>query len=165
MGPFFKTLAKVLTVIQQYILVVTSLSACLMIIMGAILRYFFEKDFYGSEELILLAAFWLYFIGASLATREDSHIAADLVSSHLKSPFTRLMAKTIKHAVSLCISLLASYWAYKFLAWNFARNPKTPAIKMPYILMQMPILICFILSSLYLVGHLITDIRGFRDKG
>ena len=162
---FLKTLARAAEQIQQYILVVTGLSACLMIMTGAVMRYILHKDFYGSEELILLAAFWLYFIGASLATREDSHISADLVTSHLKSPFKRQVTRTVQHAVSLAISILASAWACKYIAWSLARSPKTPALKMPIIWMQAPILICFVFSSLYLIGHLIADIRGFRQRG
>jgi TRAP-type C4-dicarboxylate transport system permease small subunit len=42
-----------------------------------ILRFDLVK---GTEELLSLMSAWLYFIGGSIASYEDSHISADLIS-------------------------------------------------------------------------------------
>ena|GEM_PF-252138 len=156
----FNVLAAVLEAIQQYIVMFTGMASCLLITAAAVMRYVLHVDFYGSEELIMLTAFWLYFMGASLATREDSHISADLICSLMKTPRQRRILKTVQHTISLAISALATNWAYNYIAWSLARNPKTPVLKFPIIWLQFPILVFFILSSLYLVSHVINDIRA-----
>ena len=161
----FNVLAAVLEAVQQYIVMFTGMASCLLIAVAAFMRYVLQVDFYGSEELIMLTAFWLYFMGASLATREDSHISADLICSLMKTPRQRRILKTIQHAISLAISVLATNWAYIYIAWSLARNPKTAVLKFPIIWLQFPILVFFILSSLYLLGHVINDIRALVRGG
>ena len=160
----FSALATALKVIQQYIVMITGLAACLLITAAAVMRYVFSVDFYGSEELIMLTAFWLYFMGASLATREDTHISADLITSLMKTERQRKILKTVQHSISLAISVLATTWAYNYIAWSLARNPKTAVLKFPIIWLQFPILVFFIFSSLYLAGHVIRDIRALGGK-
>ena len=157
-------LASALKNIQQYIVMFTGMAACLLIVAAAVMRYVFSVDFYGSEELIMLAAFWLYFMGAALATREDTHISADLITSLMKNDRQRNILKIVQHSISLAISVLATTWAYSYIAWSLARNPKTPVLKFPIILLQFPILAFFILSSLYLLGHVIKDVRALGGK-
>lgn len=163
----FNILAAALNACQQYIVMITGMASCLLITAAAVMRYFFSMDFYGADELIMLMAFWLYFMGSSLATREDSHISADLISSLMKTPRQLGILKIIQHSISLAVSVLATSWAYQYVVWSLARNPKTPVLKMPIIWLQFPILVFFILSSLYLVGHVINDARGLihGDEG
>lgn len=161
----FNVTAAALAVIQQYIVMFTGLASCLLIAAAAFMRYVLHVDFYGSEELIMLTAFWLYFMGASLATREDSHISADLICSLMKTPRQHHILKTIQHTISLAISVLATSWAYNYIIWSLARNPKTSVLKFPIIWLQFPILVFFILSSLYLAGHLISNIKALAQDG
>jgi TRAP-type C4-dicarboxylate transport system permease small subunit len=156
-------LKAALKAFQRYVVMISGAVVCLLITISALMRYVFSVDFYGAEEIIMLLAFWLYFMGASLATREDSHITADLISSLIKTPRRKTMLKALQHAVSLAISVTVAYWAYNYIAWSLARWPKTPVLKLPVLCLQFPILLFFILSSFYILGHLIDDIRGLRD--
>ena len=160
----FKALARAAEISQQYLVAASGLGACILILAAAFMRYVLHMDFYGVEELIILSAYWLYFIGASLATREDSHISADMLTSLIKSPRKQRIVKTAQHAISLAISVLGSVWAYNYLAWSFARSPKTQVLKIPIVWMQTPILIFFVLSNCYLLGHLIADLRASGGK-
>ena len=76
-----KTLKKIndgFIKVSEYVAFVLSAIVCAMIVWWAFKRYVFASEFYGAEELILAIAFWMYFIGAYIATHEDSHISADL---------------------------------------------------------------------------------------
>jgi TRAP-type C4-dicarboxylate transport system permease small subunit len=160
----YTAIASALRAAQEYIVIFTGAAGCLLITAAAIARYVFSVDFYGSEELIMLTAFWLYFIGASLATREDTHISADLLTGLMKTAGRKKILKTVQHVISLLVSTLAASWAYKYIVWSWARNPKTPVLKFPVIWMQIPILVFFVLSSLYLFAHVVRDMLAFRRR-
>jgi TRAP-type C4-dicarboxylate transport system permease small subunit len=155
----FKALAAVVKAAQRYIVIFTGAAACLLITIAAVMRYVFSKDFYGSEELIMLTAFWLYFMGASLATREDSHITADLITTLAKTPRRARILKLAQHAISLGVSAMGTSWAWNYYAWSWARSPRTAVLKFPIVWLQTPILVFFVLSTAYLVGHVVNDVR------
>ena len=155
----FRLVSKVLFRAEEYVVVITGLMACLLIMISAFMRYVLLKDFYGAEELIILCAFWLYFIGSALASREDSHLTADLLVSLIKTPQRKAVLNIVRHGLSLVISLIVTFWTYKYIAWIMHMGPHTPVLKFPTILMQAPILISFVLMNFYILGHLIHDIR------
>ena len=67
-------LDKGIQVVYDYIMMATGCAVAGLIIVSAFLRYILKIDFYGSEEYILLAGFWLYFTGSMSAARDKSHI-------------------------------------------------------------------------------------------
>ena len=85
MEKLLKSIDNLTCKLQEYICIVTGVIVCFLIVVAAFMRYVLAKDFYGSEELILLTAFWLYFIGSSLAARDDTHINADMTSLFVKN--------------------------------------------------------------------------------
>ena len=155
----FRLATRALLRVEEYVVVVTGLTACVVIMTSAFMRYVLSKDFYGAEELIILCAFWLYFIGSALASREDSHLTADLLVSLIKTQRRKAALNIVRHGLSLIISLLVTFWTYKYIVWILHMGPHTPVLKFPTIFMQIPIFICFILMNLYILGHLISDIR------
>ena len=54
-----KKLDKIVEWVENWIVVISGVAVCVMIFAGAVARYILHTDIYGSEELILLAAFWL----------------------------------------------------------------------------------------------------------
>ena len=150
---------------QEGIVVATGVTACVLIMINALLRYIFKLDMYGSDEVIMLSAFWLYFMGSSLATREDSHLSADFITGLMKTPRQRAILKLVQHIVSLGISVMATYWAYKYVAWSFAKSPKTPILKFPVIWLQFPIFLSFVLSDFYILCHIVSGFRHLRRTG
>lgn len=156
----FRLVTRALLKVEEYVVVITGLTACILIMTSAFMRYVLSKDFYGAEELIILCAFWLYFIGSALASREDSHLTADLLVSLIKTPWRKAALNIVRHGLSLVISLIVTFWTYKYIAWILHMGPHTPVLKFPTILMQIPILISFVLMNLYILGHLIRDIQG-----
>lgn len=99
-----KTLKKIndgFIKVSEYVAFVLSAIVCAMIVWWAFKRYVFASEFYGAEELILAIAFWMYFIGAYIATHEDSHISADLFTGMLKSQKGKAIAKLIRLTISL----------------------------------------------------------------
>ena len=72
--------------IANWILVITGIAVCVLIFSGAVMRYVLRTDFYGSEELILVAAFWMYFIGSAMAAKHNTQIKAEMLEMFIKNP-------------------------------------------------------------------------------
>ena len=69
-NPVWKAIAK----LQEIVLVVCGALSCLIFVVEVIMRYVLKIDFLGYDEIILLFAIWLYFIGGSfLVYRGGKH--------------------------------------------------------------------------------------------
>lgn len=138
----------------------SSASVCLMIIAGAILRYVFHKDFFGSEDLILLCASWMYYVGSAAATYEDSHISADMISSLLKRHRkAQLIHKIIILVISLLLFAILARWAFVYVAWSIAKGQRSAVYRIPMAFCQSAMLLSFVLSVLYTLMHLFNRIK------
>lgn len=160
MNNIIQKIDKFFVKLQEYILIISSVTICMLIFTAAFARYILKVDFYGSEEIIMLAAFWLYFIGSSLAEREDSHINADMVGVFIKNEKIKKIISILKYCISLAISITVTYWSYEYILRSLTLHPTTPVLKMPLIYTQIPVLISFILMDIYLFSHIIRVISN-----
>lgn len=150
--------------IQENIMVVSSIIIAFMILMSAVMRYVFHTDFYGMEEIVIILAFWLYFLGSAYAAHEDSHINADLLSSFATTKKSKNILAIIKYTLSFAVSLLTTVWCVEFIAWNIGMNPKTPVFSIPLLTSQVSILVSFALMTIYILGHLLKSIKELRSN-
>lgn len=157
-----KQINDLLMKVFNTIMFIASGLVCGMIIVGAFMRYILHKDFYGSEELILLAAFWMYYIGSAVATYEDSHISADLIRSSLKSEKALAVQKFLVTIVSLFLFLILSKWSYDFIMWSIDKGATTAVYKFPMVYSQASLLFTFVLSSIYTVMHLVKSVAALK---
>lgn len=152
---------KLLTIIDRGLLkffdavmAFANIAICAMILIGAFMRYVLSKDFYGMEELVLLVAFWMYFIGSAVATKEDSQVSADLISSALKSKRHKAVLALVRIIVTTLLFVLLSKWAWDYLLWSIALRPTTAVYKLPMSMQHAALLVSFFLSTLYEIEHL-----------
>jgi TRAP-type C4-dicarboxylate transport system permease small subunit len=150
--------------VQEYIMAVFSIVIAFMILMSAVMRYVFHTDFYGMEEIVIILAFWLYFLGSAYAAHEDSHINADLLSSFATTKKSKNILAIIKYSLSLLVSLLTTYWCVGFIVWNIGMNPKSPVYSIPLVISQVSILVSFALMSIYILGHLLNSVKELRNN-
>lgn len=147
---------------QEYICILSGVFIALTIICAAFMRYILKLNFGGSEELILFAAFWFYFMGSSLAFREDSHITADMSSLFFKNAKMQQRIRCVKYGISFVIALIALQWAFSFFIWSFDLWPTTAIYKLPVTISRLSILISFILMAVYLLIHTIRSVAALR---
>ena len=95
------------------LMVVGSIASTACMVYSVILRYVFKGNFYGSDEVIMLFAFWLYFMGAAYGSFEDSHIKADLLSVYLKDMHIKDLFAIISEfaAISSLLCTAKRLWA------------------------------------------------------
>ncbi|MEG0378035.1 MAG: TRAP transporter small permease subunit [Eubacterium sp.] len=135
--------------VQNILLSVCSLAAVFAIFLTVVMRYIFSSDLYGMEEIILVIAFWLYFVGGSRGSLEDTHIKADLVDVFVKNTRVMYLIKGFAKLVETVVYLLFSKWAISLFFLNLSRMPKTPGLKIPYVVSQFPIALGFVLMCFF----------------
>lgn len=152
---------KVLSIIDQglmkffnAIMAIANIAICAMILIGAFMRYILAKDFYGQEELVLMIAFWMYFIGSAVATREGSQVSADLVSTLLRSERQKAVLVLIRTIITTLLFGLLTKWAWDYFLWSLQLRPTTAVYKLPMSISHGSLLLSFALSVLYEIKHL-----------
>ncbi|RGX54214.1 TRAP transporter small permease [Anaerotruncus sp. AF02-27] len=161
-----KTLKKINDMfirVSEYIAFILSAVICALIIWWAAKRYLFNGDFRGAEELILAIAFWMYFIGAYIATHEDSHISADLFTSMLKTQKAKNIAKLVRLVISLFAFVLLTWLAYDFVTFDIVRHKISVIFRFPVVYIHIVLLISFGMSCLYTVAHIVKTVIALRE--
>ncbi|WP_240374025.1 TRAP transporter small permease [Bacillus piscicola] len=152
---------KSLLNIQRTILITCSLFIIIGISLNVVFRYILEKSLFGIEEIIVVFAFWLYFIGGSYGSYERSHITADITNSYITNEKIRLLVKAVVSLITLVICLVFTYWAVEFIVWAIQQGAESPALHIPAYIPQSAIFIGFILMSFYLSINFIQDVIAF----
>lgn len=80
-----KKINKVTDKVAKFIVSLSFGMMTLLIFLQVIFRYIFKESLSWSEELATYLFIWLTFIGASIATRERTHINVEMLISSIKS--------------------------------------------------------------------------------
>lgn len=150
--------------LQKAIVIGTSILIVLLLIIALVSRYLFDFDIYGIEELLLLPIFWLYFIGASYASYEDSHITGDLVSAYIKKKGLLCGVKSFARLITLIASVVFLVWSFQYFLWSYNNGSSTSLWNIPLYLAYLSVFIGFILMSLYTLIYLISNVKSFIGK-
>ena len=159
-----KKLDDFLEKIENWILVITGIAVCALIFVNALMRYVLKADFYGNEEIILYCAFWLYFMGSSLAAKKRTHINADMISMFSHNQTVIAAFHFVKDVVSLVMAAIATYWSFNSVLWSIEMGAKANVFKLPVVIGQFPILISFFLWTLYLIRDVIHSAGELKNR-
>ncbi|MCQ4814480.1 TRAP transporter small permease [Cloacibacillus evryensis] len=149
--------------IQRFLMVTSTVSVILMLGIVVVCRYILVINVLGYDEIILVGAFWMYFMGSSYAMYEESHIAADVVGQFISSPKKLIALSIIKKIVQVGLGMPLIYLAYEMLLFDVTANPKTIDWGIPLLLPQSAILVGVVLMTFYSVVHLIRDINRYKN--
>ena len=162
MANFFKKLDRITVPIQEWIMIITCIIVTAIIMAGALGRYIFKIDFFGSEELTLFFAFWLYFIGSMYAARNNSHINANMISMFTDNKKVINTFELFKDIISLLMAIVATVWSYNYVSFSITMNARSSVFKIPNVIAQLPILISFFAWIFYAIRDLIKTINSFK---
>lgn len=83
-----------------------------VIFAAVVMRYCFKLDFFGSEEIILLFAWWMYFLGGIGGSQEDSQIKADMVEVFAPTDSSLTWSKVLPRLSRASCSSSAPIWRF-----------------------------------------------------
>ncbi|MDO4561588.1 MAG: TRAP transporter small permease subunit [bacterium] len=154
--------------IQKYIMLATTIIMLLVLSCVVVMRYVFHKDFFGYDEIVLISSFWMYFIGASYAMYEGTHVKADIFMK-MFSDKTQSIIKVFAGTVQTALSMYVTFLAYQLIIRSLVTKGITTSYNIPFIVPQMSIFVGFALATFYLTLYTLKDlsvcINKFKIKG
>jgi len=148
----FKTIRFIwhgLVYLQRIFMLFAGCIITLLVFIEVMLRYVMGSPLFGVEELIVLIAMWLYFIGASYGSYERSHIKAELINTWVKSPKKYALVRSISSGITFILSLIMVSWTYPFFIWSITKGGTSQALLLPMYYFQSAVFVGAILMSLY----------------
>ena len=155
---------KGLKAVVEWAMIICSVCCSGVLIISTFMRYCMSKNWYGSDEIILIFAFWLYFMGAIYCSYEDSHIKADIVSSLVKNVRTKDAVALVAGVILVVINAVLIVCAFPYLMDGILRMPRTTSLKIPLWIPRLAIMLSLILMEFYHVYYLIKHfVQYFTD--
>jgi len=137
---------------QRGILVFCSLLMAAVFATVVVLRYVFQSDLFAYEEWVLLAAFWLYFIGGAQGSFDDSHIRADILSNWLRRPEHVWRVKQLRLLLELLVTATLTVLAGLMVFEEISRYPNwatTTVWNIPFMAPRFGIFLGLLLMAFY----------------
>ncbi len=150
---------RVLVGFQKTLLVATSVFVVLIMCTAVLLRYVFKADLFGIEEIVVIAAFWLYLIGSAYGVYERSHVKADIVPQFLP-PKPRMILNLIIQFTIAVLCVVFTVWAVDMVRYSLVWMPRTTGLRIPIVVSQSSILAGYILMSFYSVVYFLDDLMS-----
>ncbi|UWQ90533.1 TRAP transporter small permease subunit [Rhodobacteraceae bacterium M382] len=129
-----------------------------------ITRYVLEIPVMGLEESLLFPTLWLYVLGAVNASRENTHIRANVLEIFLTTDRQHQILAAIGEVISLIIGVWLTYWAWDFAQYSHRVWRESPTLYLPTFWVDMALVAGLILMMLFTVGHLLTHLRTIFAK-
>lgn len=158
---FWKTLLRVIKTIMVSCSVIST--GC--IVYAVVLRYVFGQNFYGSDEVILLFAFWLYFMGAVYGSFEDSHIKADLVIVYIKNIYLKDLVCLIAQGLTIVINSMVLVWAWQYFLRIIEKPAFSTGLSIPLVIPKSAIFVGLLLMLFFHVYFFQRHLRAFIREG
>ncbi len=130
-----------------------------------ITRYVLEVPVLGLEETLLYPTLWLYILGAVNASRENTHIRANVLEIFLKSERQHQVLAVIGEVLSIAIASWLTYWAWDFSKYSWRVWKESPTLYLPTFYMDVALLVGLVLMILYTCVHLLRHVRQLLKAG
>lgn len=143
-------------------MVTCSLTVTGIIFLAVLLRYVFHSDLYGYEEIVVIFAFWLYFIGGSYGSYTRTHITADVVSVYVPDGKLKGFLCVTSSLITFLWSSFMAYWGFDFFMYGITEGAVTPVWRLPMAISYSGVFLGLLMMSVYFLVDLIADIRVLR---
>jgi len=130
-----------------------------------ITRYVLEIPVMGLEETLFYPTMWLYVLGAVNASRENTHIRANVLEIFLKTKRQVTNLAIISEVLSLVICSWLTYWTWDFTKYSLRVWKESPTLYLPTFYVDVSLIIGMVLIMIYTALHLWNHIRDLTtDK-
>ncbi len=129
-----------------------------------ITRYVLQVPVMGLEETMLYPTIWLYILGAVNASREDTHIRANVLEIAIKTERGHTILAIVGEVISLIVGLWLLTWAWDFTQYAWRVWKESPTLYIPTFYSDVALMIGLGLMMLYTAGHLLRHIKALRGQ-
>lgn len=156
-----RSLGKVLLAAEHAVVILCCTAIVLLVFVTVLMRYIFKTSFPGMEELIMLFAFGIYFIGAALSSREETQITADVMSLFVKKPRSKNLLRAFQHLVDGILIGICGVFSTQQMLFVLDAGSRTTGLKMPLWVIYTVILVGLFLMAFYALLHSVEYFRAF----
>lgn len=151
---------KSLVAAEKAVMFITGIASMVIVALAMILRYFFNVDLVGYEEILAMVAFWSYMIGSAYGSYEKSQIAADILNVYLKEGKVKSVINLLRSGLTFVLCLIFNVWAFQFAQWAIMMNTRTPVWRLPMVIGQGSLFVGLTLMTFYNLVYLYDEIRA-----
>ena len=128
-----------------------------------ITRYVLQIPVMGLEESMAYPALWLYILGSVNASRENTHIRANVLEIFLKTERAHIVLAIISEAISLVVGLWLMSWAWDFTRYAWRVWKESPTLYIPTFYSDVALMVGLCLMMIYTAYHLVRHINDLRN--
>lgn len=138
-------------------LVLLTLALCIDVFVAVVLRYVFHMSLGFYDELARYLFVWMSFLGAAAGVKRHGHFGVSLVLNRLPAR----LRSAVGVLNTLGMMLFAGILVAKGLTMvRLSTRQLSPAMEIPVSYLYAPIPISGVLMILYLLPHLVRQLRG-----
>lgn len=125
-----------------------------------ITRYVLEIPVMGLEESLLYPTLWLYMLGAVNASRENTHIRANVLEIFLTTERQHQVLAVIGEVISLIVGIWLTTWAWDFTKYSIRVWRESPTLYLPTFYVDVALFAGMVLMMIFTAWHLLLHLRA-----
>ena len=131
----------------------------MVVILGVVVlfRYAIKLDFFGFDEIVMISAFWMYFIGSSYAMEKREHVRADIIERILP-PKGKKTLRIIAGLIQTIVAIEAMRLSISYIINGFKVWPTTSAWNLPFVTSMSAVTVGFVLMAFYVTVQFFEEI-------
>ena len=135
-----------------------------LIFIQVLFRYVLHIPMHFVEEILILAAVWLYLLGSVNASREESHINARVLEIFIGKVKNIYLIRMLSAALTVMVTGWLTYWSYDFFLYSLKRWKISQVLGYPMIIMESAMLICFIFIFIYSIKEMFFYFKKYKNE-
>ncbi len=156
-----KRLDSLLASLEETLIALLIASASLILFCNVVARYVFNTGVVWAEELVRYEIIWLVFIGGSVAARKGIHIGVDVIL-HVLPRRGAQAVRVVVAALCVVFCLALAWYGFDLVSLTRRFGQKTPAMQMPFWIVQLAIPVGATLMALRFAQRLWAELAGRR---
>lgn len=136
----------------------------LLITIQVLFRYVLHIPMHYVEEILTLAAVWLYLLGSVNASREESHINARVLEIFIAKDKHIYLIRMLSAILTTIVTAWLAYWSYDFFMYSLKKWKISQVIGYPMIIMESAMLICFIFIVIYTIKEAYLYLWKYKNE-
>ncbi|MGY0219568.1 TRAP transporter small permease [Endozoicomonadaceae bacterium StTr2] len=155
---------QLLNKLFRHMMLLTCLGLAALMFSQVVMRYVLESPFTGIEEVSILLAVWVYFLGMGYATREREHIHGGIVSLVVKDERKVAYIRFAGSIICMIAACIFGYFACKYALKEIDRGRVSINMRWPRGLWSASMIVGFGMMVGYFLLETINEYRGLRKK-
>lgn len=125
----FSKIEKILSVIEETIILVCIISSLLFVFMNIVLRYGFAGGFVAAEEYARYTMVLLVYIGLSQVVKKRGMIKVDIITAFIKK--SKLPLDLLSNILSLVVAVFLIWFGWEFTVWQYSTAQTSIGMELP----------------------------------